>query len=77
MSNILRKRIEAIIRREDTLMVRLQSYARELAKTHIPNQQTRKRALYTIIEDTKIKRLLKNGNFQEAKNLAKRIIEDY
>jgi len=75
MSNLLRRRVEGSIREEDILMVKLQSYARELAKAHIPNQQSRKRALYTIIEDTRIKRLLKNGNFQEAKNLAKRIIK--
>ena len=75
MANLLRRKVEGIIREEDILMVRLQSYARELAKVHIPNQQSRKRALYTIIEDTRIRRLLKNGNFQEAKNLAKRIIK--
>ena len=77
MSNLLRRRIEGIIHDEDILMVKLQFYARELAKAHIPNQQTRKRALYTILEDTRIKRLLENRKFQEAKNLAKRIIEDY
>ena len=75
MSNLVRKRVEGVIREEDIMMVRLQSYARELAKTHIQDQQVRKKALYTIIEDTRIRRLLKNGNYQEAKNLAKRIIK--
>jgi precorrin-2 dehydrogenase/sirohydrochlorin ferrochelatase len=75
MSNLVRKRVERIIREEDIMMVRLQSYARELAKTHIQNQQARKKILYTIIEDTRIRRLLEEGNFQEAKNLAKRIIK--
>jgi precorrin-2 dehydrogenase/sirohydrochlorin ferrochelatase len=75
MSNLLRRRIEGIIREEDILMVRLQAYARELAKTHMPNQQSRKRVLYTILEDTRIRRLLNSGNFQDAKSLAKRIIK--
>jgi siroheme synthase-like protein len=75
MSNLVRRRVEGIIREEDIMMVRLQSYARELAKAHIQNQQARKKILYTIIEDTRIRRLLKNGNYQEAKNLAKQIIK--
>jgi precorrin-2 dehydrogenase/sirohydrochlorin ferrochelatase len=75
MSSFLRKRIEAIISEEDILMVRLQSYARKFAKAHIPNQRSRKRALYMIMEDRRIKRLLKKGNFQEAKDLTKRIME--
>lgn len=75
MANLLRRRIEGIICEEDLLMVKLQSYARELAKAYMPNQQSRKKALYTIIADTRIRRLLKNGNFQGAKNLAKRIIK--
>jgi len=77
MSSLLRRRIEAIISEEDILMVRLQSNARKLAKAHIRNQQIRKRALCTIMEDTRIRRLLKNGNFQEAENCAKRIIKGY
>src|SRR5208283_2983609 len=70
MANLLRKKIEGIIREEDILMVKLQSYARELAKVHLPNQQSRKRTLYAIIEDRKIKSLIKRGDFEEAKNLA-------
>lgn len=77
MAGLLRRRVEGIIREEDILLVRLQSYARELAKAHVPNQQSRKRALYAIIEDRKIRGLLKCGNFQEAKNLAKRIIKSW
>jgi precorrin-2 dehydrogenase/sirohydrochlorin ferrochelatase len=74
MSSYLRRRIEGIISEEDILMVRLQSYARKLAKAHIPNQRSRKRALCMILEDRKIRRLLKRGDFQGAKDLTKQII---
>jgi precorrin-2 dehydrogenase/sirohydrochlorin ferrochelatase len=74
MASLLRRKVEGIISEEDVLMVRLQSYARELAKVHIPNQQSRKRVLYTIIEDRRIRSLLRRGNFQEAKNLVKQVI---
>jgi precorrin-2 dehydrogenase/sirohydrochlorin ferrochelatase len=74
MSSYLRRRIEEIIGKEDILMVRLQSYARKLAKAHIPNQRSRKRALYMIMEDRKIRGLLKKGDFRGAKDLTKQII---
>jgi precorrin-2 dehydrogenase/sirohydrochlorin ferrochelatase len=75
MSSFLRRRIEGIISEEDIQMVKLQAYARKLAKAHIPNQQSRKRVLGRIIEDRRIRRLLKKGNFQEAKGLVRRTIE--
>jgi precorrin-2 dehydrogenase/sirohydrochlorin ferrochelatase len=75
MSRVIRRRIEGIISEEDILMVRLQSYARKLAKTQIPNQLSRKRVLRTIMEDRRIRQLLKKGDFQEAKDLTKGIIQ--
>lgn len=77
MANLLRRKVEAVVTDEDILLVRLQCYARELAKLHIANQEFRRKALYTIIEDREIRRLLKRGNFQEAKNLAEQIIKHY
>jgi precorrin-2 dehydrogenase/sirohydrochlorin ferrochelatase len=77
IANILQKKVEAIVTEEDILLVRLQSYARELAKRHIANQESRRKALYKIIGDRKIRRLLKRGNFQEAKNHTRQIIKRY
>ncbi len=75
MARLLGKKVEEVIREQDILMVRLQAYSRELARIHFHRQQSRKKVLYTIIEDPRIRRLLKHGSFQEAKTLAKRIIE--
>jgi len=74
MASLLRKRIEEMISEEDVLMLRLLSYARKLAKAHIPNQRSRHKTLSEIIADRRIKRSLKNGNLQEAKELTKHII---
>jgi len=74
MSRVLRKRIEEMISEEDILMLRLQSYARRLAKARIADQRSRKKALDEIREDRRIKRSLKKGNIQEAKELTKHII---
>lgn len=76
MAKLLRKKVEGIISEEDVLMVRLQSYARELAKIHVNNQGLRKRVLYNIMRDSRIRYLLEHGNFQEAKIRAQRIVKD-
>jgi len=76
MAKLLRRKVEGIISEEDVLMIRLQSYARELAKVHLNNQRLRKRVLYDIMRDPRIKSLLEHGNLQEAKIRAKRIIKD-
>jgi siroheme synthase-like protein len=75
MASLLRKRIEETISEEDIMMVRLQAYARKLAKARIANQRSRRKTLRMIIEDSRVRRLLKERNFPKAKNLAKRIIE--
>jgi len=75
MSRILRERLEKMITREDILQVELQHYARKLAKSSISDRKARRRILYQIIQDPKINHLLKEGNLEEAKNLARQIIE--
>jgi precorrin-2 dehydrogenase/sirohydrochlorin ferrochelatase len=77
MARILRKRLEKVITREDVLQVELQHYARKLAKAHMLDKKTRRSLLYQIIHDSEIKRLLEEGNFEGAKDLAKQILEQY
>ena len=77
MARILRKRVEELITKEDALQVELQHYARKLAKSHIPDEKARKSALYQIIQNSDVKRLLKEDNLKEAEALAKQIIEKY
>jgi precorrin-2 dehydrogenase/sirohydrochlorin ferrochelatase len=74
MARFLRGKIEEAISNEDVLMVRLQSYARELAKTHLNNQNLRKRVLYNIMRDARIRHLLEHGDFQKAKTRAKMLV---
>jgi len=74
MSRLIRKRIEGMIAKEDVLMVRLQAYARKLAKVHIASPASRRRLLLKIIQDSEIRHLLKNEDLQQAKHRAKQII---
>jgi len=77
MARILRKKLEEAVTREEILQVELQDYARKLAKTHILDKKVRRTFLYQLIHNSEIKHLLKKGNFEEAKDLAKQILEHY
>jgi precorrin-2 dehydrogenase/sirohydrochlorin ferrochelatase len=77
IARILRKRLEKVITRKDILQVELQHYARKLAKAHMLDKKTRRSLFYQIIHNSEIKRLLEEGNFEEAKDLAKQILEHY
>jgi len=77
MARILRKKLEEAITSEEVLQVELQHYARKLAKAHILDKKARRSFLYQIIQNPDIKHLLKEGNFEEAKALAKQILEHY
>lgn len=77
MARILRKKLEEVITSEEVLQVELQHYARKLAKVRMVDKKTRRSFLYQIIHNSDIKRLLEEGNFEEAKDLAEQIIEHY
>ena len=75
MARELRQRIEKIVTQEDLLQIELQTYAREVLKKRILDQKVRRRVLYEVLKDKEIKRLLKEGKFEEAKETALKILE--
>lgn len=75
MAGILRRKIEKVISQEDVLQVELQGYARGIVKARIPDKELRKKVLHRIVRDKNVKSMLKRGLFEEAKILAKKIIE--
>jgi precorrin-2 dehydrogenase/sirohydrochlorin ferrochelatase len=77
MARILRQRIEKIITEEDLLQIELQFYVRGLLKRKVPNQRARKKILYKILENERISRLLKEKKFDDARQEAVKIIEEY
>jgi precorrin-2 dehydrogenase/sirohydrochlorin ferrochelatase len=77
MSKLLRKRFEKLITEEDILQVKLQHYVRDFLKEKILDKKKHKNIIYQIINDQKIGNLLKKGNLEESKNLAKRIIKNH
>ena len=75
MAKRLRERIEELITQEDLLQIKLQERMRAILKGRVADQITRKKILYKIMEDEKIKVLLITEKFHEAEKLAMKIME--
>ena len=74
MARQLRKKIQSIISEEDILEIELQDYARSILKKSVKDQKDRKKCLYEIFEDEKIKELIKNNQIDEAKDYIDNLI---
>jgi len=75
MARVLRQRIEKMITKEDLLQIELQTYLRPVLKKRISEQKVRKRILYEILENPEMKKLLKEEKFNEAQEMAMKIVE--
>ena len=76
MARVLRQRIEKMITEEDLLQIKLQSYLRANLKQRILDHKVRRRILYEILKNDKVKRLLKDGKFDKAQKAAIKILEN-
>lgn len=66
-----------IIDKEDIYQIKLQKIARDAAKTKIPTVLERKKFLYRILNDKRIKELLKDDNFPTAQKEVMRILSEW
>jgi len=67
MARQLRKKIEKVIKKEDILQLELQNFTRNRLKEKVEGQKKRRTYLYQILEDDKVKKLLKEGKLEDAK----------
>lgn len=75
MAHILRERIERTITLEDIREVQLQAAMRAKIRRQIPDPELRRNCIYKIIHNKKIKKLLQKGEFENAKKLATKQVE--
>jgi precorrin-2 dehydrogenase/sirohydrochlorin ferrochelatase len=61
-----------IIKKDDIYQIKLQEFARSSAKAKLTTPLERKKFLYSIINDSQVKQLIKEGNFKKAQ---KRVME--
>ena len=64
------KVFKKIVDKEDIYQIKLQEIARNAAKKKIPTQKERKIFLYSVLNDKKIKQLIKDEKLQKAQNRA-------
>jgi precorrin-2 dehydrogenase/sirohydrochlorin ferrochelatase len=75
MARVLRQRIEKMVTPEDLLQIKLQTYARAVLKKRIQDQKVRKQILYKMLKNEEIKKVLKEGKFDEAREMAMKTLE--
>jgi len=75
MARALRERVEALFTEEDVKQVALQEFARRVARERLGDEGRRRDALFRVMRDDRVKRLLGEERMEEAKALAERIIE--
>jgi len=75
VSSMLRKRVERLVTKRDLRQIRLQEFARSIAKRKIPDSETRKRVLYSIMGSRRVRRLLDSERIEDARAIAVGLIE--
>ena len=74
IAHILRERIEKLVTPQDLLEIELQAKIRAVLKEHIAESDERSKMLYEIHSNPSIKQALRQGNLEEAENLAMKLI---
>jgi precorrin-2 dehydrogenase/sirohydrochlorin ferrochelatase len=69
------KLLRGIIDKEDIYQIKLQKMARDAAKTKIPTVLERKKFLYSVLNNSRIKQLLKEDDLPSAQREVMKILE--
>lgn len=71
------KVFKKIIKKEDIDHIKLQEIARSLAKSKLATPLERKKFLYQIINDSKVKQLIKEDSFKKAQKRVMEMLSDH
>ena len=71
------KIFKKIIKKEDIDHIKLQEIARSLAKSKLATPLERKKFLYQIINDSKVKQLIKEDSFKKAQKRVMEMLRDH
>ena len=77
IKNQAEKVFKKIIKKEDIYQIKLQQIARNAAKKNIPTQLERKKFLYSVLRDSKIKQLIKDENLKKAQDRAMMMLREW
>jgi len=80
MARKIRLKIESFLKKnissEDIYLIKLQKFARFEAKQMLSTQLDRKKFLYSVINDKRVKELLKEGKYKMAQEQVKKMLRE-
>ena len=71
------KYLKKNISNQDVQLIRIQKFARTESKKHISTQIERKKFLYTLMNDKRVKELLKDGKYKPIQTIIKKMVKDW
>ena len=77
IKNQAEKVFKKIIKKEDIFQIKIQQFARTEAKKNISSQKERKKFLYSVLRDSKIKQLIKDENLKKAQDRAMMMLREW
>ena len=77
IKNQAEKVFKKIIKKEDIYQIKLQQIVRNAAKKNIPTQNERKKFLYSVLKDSKIKQLIKDEKLKKAQDRAMMMLREW
>ena len=77
MKNEAEKIFKKIVNKDDIYQIKLQEIARRAAKGRISTQKERKKFLYSVLNDKRIKQLIKDDEPQKAQKRAMLMLEEW
>ena len=71
------KYLKKNISNQDVQLIKIQKFARTESKKHISTQVERKKFLYTLMNDKRVKELLKDRKYKPIQTLIKKMVKDW
>jgi len=71
------KIFKSVVQKEDIRQIKLQKIARDAAKKKITTQKERKKFLYSVMNDIKIKQLIKEGKLKNSERRAMKLLSEW
>jgi precorrin-2 dehydrogenase/sirohydrochlorin ferrochelatase len=71
------KYLKKNISNQDVQLIKIQKFARTESKKHISTQVERKKFLYTLMNDKRVKELLKDRKYKPIQTIIKKMVKDW
>ena len=71
------KCLEKNISNQDLHLIMIQKFARIESKKYIRTQTERKKFLYALMKDKRVKELLKDGKYKTIQTIIKKMVKDW